>query len=167
MSSIIKTHVHLNYDILKEFTESANSVLLYKGKPIVATSKHETLNINTQSGVHGLRFHDEKLQYYDNGIWNDIATHIEYKDIIISLSANNALKKYSNGYYVQEFLISPQINNAIKKYSDGYYVPAIPANNATTDDINVAVNEINKQLAKQSQTFNERYNLITQNLYCK
>ena len=136
MNSIIKTHVHLNYDILKEFAESSDSVLLYKGKPIVVTSKHETLNINTQSGVHGLRFHDERLQYYNynNDTWNDIITNIEYKDIIISSSSNNALIKYSNGYYVQSFLISPQINNSIKKYSDGYYVPAFliskQANNA-------------------------------------
>lgn len=165
MSSIIKTHIHENYDILKEFTE-ADSVLLYKGKPIVVSSTHETETINTEAGVHGLRFYNKKLQYY-NGVWNDIATGgnvVVDKDIIISPTANNALTKYANGYYVQSFLISGQINNALVKYADGYYVPKIPANNATTDDIDAIKDEIDEELLRQTQTFNERYDIITEKI---
>lgn len=167
MSSVIKTHKHDNYDILKEFSESSASVLLYKGKPIIATSTHETELINTEKGVHGLRFYNSKLQYYYNGKWNDIATGgggttiVTDKDIDISPAANNALVKYSNGYYVQAFMISNQINNALVKYSDGYYVPKIPANNATTDDINKMKDQIDDEIEKQNQVFNERYDVIT------
>lgn len=167
MNSIIKTHTHENYDILKEFTESPDSILLYKGKPIVATSTHETEMLNTATGVHGLRYYDNKLQYYAGGKWNDIATGGTVtvdKDIIISPTANNALTKYSNGYFVQSFLISAQTNNALVKYSDGYYVPKIPANNATTDDIDAMKDEIDDELVKQNQTFNERYDIITAKL---
>lgn len=168
MSSLIKTHGHDNYDILKEFSESPTSVLLYKGNPIVATSTHETLKLNTEAGVHGLRYYNNKLQYYANGKWNDIATGggttVVDKDIIISPTANNALVKYSNGYFVQAFLISGQINNALTKYADGYYVPKIPANNATTDDIDIAKNEIDNKLLQQTQIFNERYDIITEKI---
>ena len=45
-NSIIRTHIHENLNVLKEFSESPDSVLLYKGKPIVVTSKHETEVIN-------------------------------------------------------------------------------------------------------------------------
>ena len=166
MSSIIKTHKHDNYDILKEFTESSGN-LLYKGKPIIATSTHETENINTASGVHGLRYYSNKLQYY-NGKWNDIATGggttVVDKDIIISPTANNALKKYSNGYFVQEFLISKQVNNALVKYSDGYYVPSIPANMATVEDVNTAKKELQDDIIEQEQIFNTRYDVITEKL---
>lgn len=126
MSSIIKTHIHENYDVLKEFSE-ANSILLYKGKPIAVS---------------------------DSG----------NKDITISSAANNALVKYSSGYYVQAFLISQQTNNALVKYSDGYYVPKIPANNATTDDIEEAKDELDDKLTKQNQTFNERYDVILEKI---
>lgn len=131
-------------------------------------SAHEALNVINKSGVHGLRYYDKKLQYYDNG-WNDITTDSETiittdKDIIISPTENNALIKYSNGYYVPGFLISSQINNALVEYSDGYYVPAIPANNATTDDIDIAIDKVNEQLIKQNYLFNERYDVITQKI---
>lgn len=168
MNSIIKTHCHSNYDILKEFTESPDSILLYKGKPIVAvtpTSNHENLNVNTETGVHGLRYYNKRLEYYHNGKWNNIATgDVVSGDIIISSAANNALTKYHDGYYVPAFLVSSQINNAIVKYSDGYYVPAIPANNATTDDIDILKDELDNKLVKQNQTFNERYDVITSKL---
>jgi len=166
-SSLIKTHVHENYDILKQFTESPDSVLLYKGKPIIATSTHETLSVNTEAGIHGLRYYNKKLQYY-NGKWNDIATGggttVVDKDIVISPAANNALVKYGNGYYVQAFLISGQVNNALTKYADGYYVPKIPANNATTDDIDAAKDEIDDKIIQQTQIFNERYDIITEKI---
>lgn len=167
MNSIIKTHYHANYDILKEFTESSGT-LLYKGKPIGTggsgggdISAHEKLNINSLSGVHGIRFYNSKLQYYASS-WIDIPLGIN--TITISPSLNNALVKYSNGYYVPAFLISGQPNNALVKYSDGYYVPKIPANMATTDDIDATKKEINDELAEQNQTFNERYNIITEKL---
>ena len=168
MSSLIRTHTHENYDILKEFSESPDSILLYKGNPIIATSTHETLNVNTEAGVHGLRYYNKKLQYY-NGTWNDIATGgsttiVTDKNIVLSPSANNALVKYSNGYYVPAFLISGQANNALVKYSDGYYVPKVPANMATTDDINDAKEELTEDLEKQAKTFDERYDIITEKL---
>ena len=47
------------------------------------------------------------------------------------------------------------------RYSDGYYVPKIPANSATTDDIEKVRDEINDKLKEQNQTFNERYDIIT------
>lgn len=167
MSSIIKTHKHDNYEVLKEFSESPASVLLYKGKPIIATSEHESELVNTEKGIHGLRYYNKKLQCYYDGTWHDITTSgsgttiITDKDIVISPAANNALTKYSNGYYVQAFMISNQINNALVKYSDGYYVPKIPANNATTDDINKMKDKIDDEIEKQNQVFNERYDVIT------
>ena len=127
MNSIIKTHNHENYDVLKEFSESPASILLYKGKPIVVTSEHDSELVNTEKGVHGLRYYNKKLQCYYDGAWHNVinggsgTTIITDKDIIISPTANNALVKYSNGYYVQSFMISKQINNALVKYSDGYY----------------------------------------------
>lgn len=165
MSSVIKTHNHTNYDVLKEFTESSGT-LLYKGKPIVATSTHETELVNTVSGVHGLRYYGSKLQYYANSKWNDIATGggttVVDKDIIISPTANNALKKYSNGYFVQAFLISKQANNALVKYSDGYYVPKIPVNIATLEDIDDAKEEINETITENVDIINQKYYTLTQ-----
>ena len=94
-NSIIRTHTHGNLNVLKEFSESPDSVLLYKGKPIVVTSKHETEVINTENGVHGLRYYNKKLQCYFNDKWNDIATGGSAitvdKDIILSPTANNIL----------------------------------------------------------------------------
>ena len=186
--SLIRSHTHTNYSVLKEFTE-VSGVLLYKGKPIVATSTHESELLNTEAGVHGLRYFNNKLQYYASGKWNDIATGgggttvVTNKDINISTNENNALVKYSNGYfvkkflisqqannaltektdgyYVQNFLISKQLNNALVKYSDGYYVPKIPTNNATLEDVKEVKNEINEQLKAQREISEDRFNFIT------
>lgn len=163
-----KIHTHENYNVLKEFTE-ADSILLYKGKPIIATSTHESELFNTEAGVHGLRYFNNKLQHYANGKWNDITTGgggssttiITDKDIDISPNANNALVKYSNGYYVQKFLISKQTNNALVKYSDGYYVPKIPANNATLEDVKAVKDEINEEIKEQRQISEDRYDVVT------
>ena len=164
-NSIIRTHTHENLNVLKEFSESPDSVLLYKGKPIVVTSKHETEVINTENGVHGLRYYDKKLQCYFNDKWNDIATGGSTitvdKDIILSPTANNVLVKYSNGYYVPGFLISHQSNNALVKYSDGYYVPKIPVNNATLDDIDNAIDIINNNITQNNNTINQKYDILT------
>ncbi len=128
-------------------------------------SSHVLETVYSESGIHGLRFYNSKLQYYYNNQWNTISMNtVVDKDIILSPTANNALVKYSNGYYVQAFLISQQTNNALVKYSDGYYVPKIPANNATTDDIDALKDEIDDELTKQNQTFNERYDVITTKL---
>ena len=130
-------------------------------------SSHALETMYTESGAHGLRYYDNKLQYFYNDSWNNIATGngnttiITDKDIILSPNANNALVKYSNGYYVQSFMISQQINNAIVKYSDGYYVPKIPINNATTDDIDAMKDEIDEELIEQQRIFNEKYDIIT------
>ena len=163
-----KLHAHENFNVLKEFSE-LNSVLLYKGSPIIGTSTHEKDLINTEKGIHGIRYYDNKLQYFFNKQWNNISTGgttniITDKDIVLSSAPNNALVKYSNGYFVQSFLISQKTNNALIKYSDGYYVPKIPANNATTDDIDEAKDEINDELIKQNRVFNERYDVITQKM---
>lgn len=194
MSSIIKTHNHENYNILKEFSEASDSTLLYKGKPITGgsgtditiskesgnaiqeksdglyvadLSSHILKTIFTSEGVHGLRYYNSKLQYQNNsGAWVSISTSGGSSgggigDIIISTSENNVLTKYPNGYYVPGFVISKQVNNALQKLSDGYYVRTIPANNATTDDIDAAVDEIDNKLTEQNQTFNERYDILT------
>lgn len=132
-------------------------------------SSHVLSTIYSESGSHGLRYYNNNLEYYYNNTWNKIAvsgsggntTIITDKDIILSPVANNALVKYSDGYYVQSFMISQQINNAIVKYSDGYYVPKIPINNATTDDIDAMKDEIDEELIEQQRIFNERYDIIT------
>lgn len=130
-------------------------------------SQHVLSTIYSESGAHGLRYYNNALEYYYNNTWNTISvsggntTIITDKDIVLSPSSNNALVKYSNGYYVQAFIISQQANNALVKYSDGYYVPKIPANNATIDDIDVAVDKINDKITEQNQTFNQIYNTIT------
>lgn len=165
MSSVIKTHSHDNIVVLNQFTESSDSTLLYKGKPIVATSTHETEKVNTEKGIHGLRYYNSKLQYYYNSKWIDIATGggtTVDKDIVISPTANNALEKLSNGYYVQAFLISKQANNALTKYSDGYYVPKIPVNNATLDDIDDAKEELNDNITQNVQAINQKYTILTE-----
>lgn len=190
MSSIIKTHNHENYNILKEFSEASDSTLLYKRKPITSKtitiskesgnaiqqksdglyvadlSSHILKTIFTSEGVHGLRYYNSKLQYKNNsGAWISISTGGSsgggIGDIIISPSENNVLTKYPNGYYVPGFVISKQTNNALQKLSDGYYVRTIPANNATTDDIDAAIDEIDDKLIEQNQTFNERYDILT------
>lgn len=167
MSSIIKTHKHDNYDILKEFTESSDSILLYKGKPIIATSTHETLNIDTENGVHGLRYYNNKLQYYANSIWNDIATGgsgvVVDKDIIISPNVNNALKKLANGYFVQEFLVSSASNNAIVKKADGYYVKAI-IDYITEAELKNTQDNIIQYIDKEIEGVNDQYDTIIEKL---
>lgn len=195
MSSIIKTHNHENYNILKEFSEASDSTLLYKGKPITGNnitiskesgnaiqqksdglyvadlSSHILKTIFTSEGVHGLRYYNSKLQYKNNsGAWVSISTGGSsgggssgggIGNIIISPSGNNILTKYPNGYYVPGFIISKQSNNALQKLSDGYYVRTIPANNATTDDIDLAVDKIDDKLTEQNQIFNEKYDILT------
>ena len=133
MPSIIRTrtHTHDNYNVLKYFTE-INSTLLYKGIPIKST--HETLNVTNKDGIHGFRYYEDKLQYLkSNSTWVDIAVGAS---ITLSTSKNNALVKYSNGYYVPAFQVSSTDNNALTKNSDGYYVQAFMlskvANNALT-----------------------------------
>jgi hypothetical protein len=158
MNSTLKTHSHTNLKILKEFTEQ-DGILLYKGKPINTSAISNDLNINSKEGAHGLRYYNNKLQYY-NKTWNDITTVVVNKDIVISPTINNALIKRSNGYYVQEFLISKQINNALVKYSDGYYVPSLPINTATLEDIKKATAEIEVKIDEQADSFNNSYSLI-------
>lgn len=80
--------------------------------------------------------------------------------VTISPNANNALSKLPNGYYVPAVLISALANNALQKYSDGYYVPALPANNATTDDIDDAVDIINDSIANYQQIVTEQHNTL-------
>ena len=200
MSSIIKTHNHENYNILKEFSEASDSTLLYKGKPITSDNKitiskesgnaiqeksdglyvadlssHILKTILSSEGIHGLRYYNSKLQYQNNnGAWVSISTGGGSSsggssgggvgDIIISPSENNILTKYPNGYYVPGFIISKQANNALQKLSDGYYVRTIPVNNATTDDINNAVNklddEIDNKLIEQNQKYKDINYLI-------
>lgn len=123
-------------------------------------SPHLLKQIFSVDGIHGLRYYNSKLQYLSGNTWRDIPT----SNVTISPTANNILVKYSNGYYVPGFLISQQANNAIVKYSDGYYVPKIPANNATTDDIDTAKDELEEKINEQNQTFNERYDIITTKL---
>lgn len=160
--SIIRTHFHDNLEILNALSDS-DSKLYYKGKEIGDTT-HRNLVVNSESGVHGLRFYNKKLQYYDSK-WIDIATGggttiTVDKDIILSPTANNILVKYSNGYYVPGFLISKQSNNALIKYSDGYYVPKIPDNLVTTDDVDKVKNDIDKNIANQQIIIDNKYNLV-------
>lgn len=145
MPQIIRTHVHDNYNILKEFSES-NSGLLYKGQPIGASvagtvSAHEVKVIYGVSGIHGIRYYNNRLQYlYNNNYWRDVSTNAD------------------------TIPVSTKANNALIKYTDGYYVPSVPINNATTEHVNAAKNEIknevNNNLQKQEQVFNEKYNTI-------
>ena len=95
INSIIRTHTHENLNVLKEFSESPDSVLLYKGKPIVVTSKHETEVINTESGVHGLRYYNKKLQCYFNDKWNLYPTKVcEKKGYTINFGAEQGRKLF-------------------------------------------------------------------------
>lgn len=146
--------------------DSSNAIKVREnGLFVQDLSSHVLETIYSESGTHGLRYYNNKLQYYYDSRWNDISMNTTVdKDIVISPTQNNALTKYSNGYYVQAFLISKQSNNALIKYSDGYYVPKIPANNATTDDIDALKDEIDDELAKQNKTLNERYDIITTKL---
>lgn len=97
-------------------------------------------------------------------LYKGIPLNSDSSIIKLSTNKNNALKLYSNGYYVEQFLISKQVNNALVKYSDGYYVPKIPLNTATTEYVDNVLNNINNDLLEQNKVFNERYNLITEKI---
>lgn len=149
----------------------ANNALEEKsdGLYVKDLSPHLAETIISSNGVHGIRYYNSKLQYLNaNKAWVSISTGGSSSggtgDITISGSANNALVKYSNGYYVPAFIISKQTNNALVKLTDGYYVPAIPVNNATTDDIDDAMDEVDDKLVNQEQAFNERYNLLAEKI---
>lgn len=83
---------------------------------------------------------------------------------IISSSSNNALSKLANGYFVPAFLISKQSNNALQKYSDGYYVPALPINNATIEDIEDAKNDLKTTINNNNIIINQKYDTVIQKL---
>lgn len=153
-----------NKKILDDFSESSDSSLLYKGNPITADmSDHEGKNVNSQDGIHGLRYYNQKLQYY-NGQWNDIATGgIVDKDIVISPNVNNALKKFANGYFVQEFLVSSASNNAIVKKSDGYYVKAI-IDYITEAELKNTQDSITEYVDKKIENVNNQYDTIIEKI---
>ena len=137
-----------NKKVLDNLTESTNGNLSYNGKEVGAgatissdknnaikqkpdglfvqdLSSHVLETIYSESGSHSLRYYENKLQYYYDNKWNDISTGgnttiITNKDIVLSPTANNALVKYSNGYYVQSFLISSKINNKLKEQNQAF-----------------------------------------------
>lgn len=150
-------------------TESDNAIEeKTDGLYVKDLSSHLLETILSDDGIHGIRYYNSKLQYLNSsGVWVTISSSSSGTgtgDIVISPATNNALTKYSNGYYVPAFLISGKDNNALVKYSDGYYVPKIPANMATTNDIDTLEEEVNDKLEEQSKTFNERYDIITEKL---
>lgn len=90
---------------------------------------HIAATVTTVDGIHGLRYYGSKLQYYNpsDTSWKDITTGSSGGSggsgtFSISSYANNAIKKYSDGYYVEAHKVSPRSNNRLVKYSDGYYV---------------------------------------------
>ena len=129
-----------NKNVLDNLSESTNGNLSYNGKEIGTgasisadknnaikqksdglfvqdLSSHVLETIYSESGAHSLRYYENKLQYYYNNKWNDISTGgnttiVTDKDIILSPTVNNALVKYSNGYYVQSFLISNKLKHS-------------------------------------------------------
>lgn len=144
MSSIIKTHNHENYNILKEFSEASDSTLLYKGNPIGSgggtitiskedgnaiqeksdglyvadLSSHILKTVLSSDGVHGLRYYNSKLQYQNsNGAW-------------VSISTGG-----SSGSGTGDIIISPSANNVLTKYANGYYVPGFIISEQTNNAI--------------------------------
>ena len=95
----------------------ANNTSLIK---VDSTSEnHIKDTISTNDGVHGIRLHEGIIQYYS-------VTDQEWKNffdgnIAISQHEYNALVKYIDGYYVEQFKISKENDNAIVKKLDGYY----------------------------------------------
>lgn len=184
-SSIVYTHTHDNIDILDKFSYKDGK--LYYDNKIIADS-HIQSQVATENGVHGIRFYNSKLQYYDiaNKIWKDITTSggggtftissqannaikknsdgYYVEKFIISSSSNNALSKLANGYFVPAFLISKQSNNALQKYSDGYYVPALPVNNATIEDIEDAKDDLKTTINNNNIIINQKYDSVIQKL---
>lgn len=124
-------------------------------------SPHLDEVVFSADGAHGFRYYNSKLQYLKGAVWTTIPTSATASNsITISPTTNNALVKYSNGYYVPAFLISKKDNNAIQKLSDGYYVPSLPVNNATLDDVSKAKEEVETQIDEQSKDFENKYNTL-------
>lgn len=102
MSSVIKTHTHENYDILKYLTES-NSTLLYKGKPISGVDSTITISPDVNN----------ILEKRSNGYY--------VPGFIISKTANNGLTLKSDGYYVPtlpiDYATTDDINEVKKEIS--------------------------------------------------
>lgn len=111
-------------------------------------SKEES--VYSKQGVHGIRYYYDILQYWDEEIsdWADITT-----------KGNG---EGDNGVIVsKDITISPTPNNALVKYSNGYYVPKIPANTATSDDIKEAKTEISEKINEQKKISEDRYQIVT------
>lgn len=140
-----KLHEHPNIDVLNNLSDK-DGTLMYNGKEItggggggggpVDISWHTNATIYSGTGVHGVRYYNARLEYNVGGKW------------YLIYDSNNPIP------------ISGTPNNALVKYSDGYFVPKIPANNATTDDIDKAKDELEDIIKDQDQAFNERYDVI-------
>ena len=124
---------------------------------------HSFLLATSENGVHGIRIYNQKFQYKYNDTWRDVLS----SDIPISPNANNALKKLSNGYFVQSFLISNDSSNAIVKRYDGYYVKKeidvahLSDLNSLRSSINTQINNINNNITLISDKLLELGNEIT------
>lgn len=60
---------------------------------------------------------------------------VSTSDITLSIAANNALKKNSDGYYVEAFKISTDTNNLLVKRSNGYFVQGFLISSAKNNSI--------------------------------
>lgn len=87
---------------MEDFEELENTV-----------STHTDSNINTENGVHGIRYYNDKLQYYYNGNWDNIQTgsniivHVTTEPGAIIVANNNNIqitKVISKG---AEYIIIP------------------------------------------------------------
>lgn len=164
-NSLIINHKHNNLNVLDLLSENSSQELLFRGKKINDT-EHILKSIYSEAGVHGLRYFNLKLQYYDPAAsnWADISTgggSSGPATIKLSPNKDNTLVKLSNGYYVPQFKISATANNALVKYSDGYYVQKIPSNIATTDDIDNAVTNLENKIQIQENKCNNQYTVLT------
>lgn len=65
-----------------------------------ASSSHTSDAVASSTGVHGLRYYDNKLQYYDNNTWNNAntATHLYLSNWSISGRYNSDTSNYSGSF---------------------------------------------------------------------
>lgn len=83
-ADILDTEVSKKVDKVSGGTEGnfakldANGGIADSGTNATNITNHMSTNITSSNGIHGLRYNDNKIQYYDNNTWNNAktATHL-------------------------------------------------------------------------------------------
>lgn len=91
-ADILDTEVSKKVDKVTGGTEGnfakldANGGIADSGTNATNITNHIATDITSSNGVHGIRYNDNKIQYYDNNTWNNAktATHLYLSDWVIT-----------------------------------------------------------------------------------